>query len=151
MFNAYPFAGPLGYIATPDFGHQHVLHLESEMIRLQPGDAPVIAVAHKSTWISEGLYSQQSMLFVGLAPGDGLIHLSLRIGQTEVWNGDGFPSGLYWHFINWDRAKGPIVLQIDETVYVIESVLQSTDMRCILFHPKPRVEAAIEAAIPVAA
>lgn len=151
MLNAYPFAGPLGYIATPDFGQKHIQTLVDEMHLLKPDGPPVIAVAHRCRWISPGNYSQQSMLFVGLPHSDSLVHLRLTIGSQEIWNGDGFPSGLYWHFINWDRARGPIQIQLNDTIYMIESVLQHTDMDCIMFHPKPKVEAAIEAAIPVAA
>ncbi len=148
--NVYPFEGPLGRIASPDFGGKHLPTLAVEINKLQCGDHPIIAVAHRCRWISPNNWSQQSMLFVGLAPADDFVHLRLTIGSQIVWDGDGFAASLYWHFINWDRAKGPITIQINDRVYVIESVLQTTDMNCILFHPKPRVEA-VEATDPIAA
>lgn len=145
--NHYPLAGPLGRIASPDFGSKHVSQLEREINTLEPGQKPVIAVAHRSRWISPGNWSQQSCLFVGI---NELSHVRLCIGSVEIWNGDAFP-GLLWHFVNWDRARGPIQVQINDRIYVIESVLQSTDMDCILFHPRTVVRAAIEAAELVAA
>jgi hypothetical protein len=145
--NHYPFEGPLGRIATPDFGSKHIAQLEREINALEPGQQPVIAVAHRSRWVSPNNWSQQSTLFLGISE---LSHVRLTVGQVEIWKGDAFP-GLLWHFVNWDRARGPIQIQINDAVYTVKSVLQSTDMDCILFHPKPVVSQAKEAASPVAA
>ncbi len=127
----------------PAFGAQHLDQLLQEAATLTPKHPLLIAVAH-SCWHdldhSSG-WRQHSTVFMSFfSPRrEPTARVTLTIGDLVIYNGVCDIGTLYWHHIDWSWLSGDIRLCLNEQEeYLVPQrhILQRTDMKCVLFHPR---------------
>jgi hypothetical protein len=135
MFHLTP-SGPKE--EPPYFGDKHLPTVRDEAAKLHLPDRPFLfAVAHHCCG-EEGNWRQQSTLFLTFKKATSApVPMTVTVGDHVLYRGTGLPETLYWVFIDWNKEQGDLSVTIDTTTYRFRGILQSTDMSCILFHPRP--------------